>query len=130
MTKLPPRRKQLLLRDDRLHQIARVVYVVALVDGDVVGEELQRNHFHDGQQQLWRGGDVEDVICDGGNLGIAVGRDRYQRATAGFHFLHDFEGSAVAQHGIRITVIGGSEYDDRQFFIDQRVGAVFEFARG
>src|SRR5580704_9920755 len=53
---------QISLCDDGLYQVAGVVYVVAFVDGHVVGEELQRDYLDDGQEQFGDGGDVENLI--------------------------------------------------------------------
>ena len=47
-----------------LHQVAWMVDVNPFVDGNVVGEELQRDHLFDWQQQFWRFGHIENMIGD------------------------------------------------------------------
>ena len=47
---------------DGLGEVARLIHVAAAADGDVVGEQLQRNDFENGRDQFRRRGDFDDVI--------------------------------------------------------------------
>ena len=121
--------KGLLLGDHSFHQISRAIYVVSLLCGHMIGEQLQGNHFNDRQQQFGRGRNKEYVIGNVGYLVIPFGGDRHQPSTARLHFLHHFEGAPVAQNRIRIVVVARCQHHDRKVFVDQRVGPVLQFAR-
>ena len=48
-----------LLHRDGFGEVAGLVYVAASADGDVVGEELQRDYFEDGKEEFGGLGDVD-----------------------------------------------------------------------
>lgn len=50
-----------LLHCPTLRQISCRIHVAAYPDGDGVGEELERDDFEDGQEQVGGGGDFQDV---------------------------------------------------------------------
>ncbi len=52
-----------------------MVYVAASADGDVVGEELEGDDFKDGEEELGGGGDVDDVLDELGDVGVAFDGD-------------------------------------------------------
>ena len=54
--KQPNCARQPLFHRDALREVARLVYVAAAADGDVVGEQLQRDDLNERHQQLGRGG--------------------------------------------------------------------------
>src|SRR5271165_465020 len=65
----------------RFHQIAGTVDVEAVQKRNVVGKELQRHDFHDGQQQLFEAREVKrrdahathDLVALGGEQNLALG---------------------------------------------------------
>ncbi len=77
----------MLLDGDALGEIAGLVDIAAAANGDVVGEQLQRNHFEQRQQQFARDGDGDDVVGHFGDLFIAFAGNRDDDAAAGFDFL-------------------------------------------
>ena len=51
-----------LLYSNALRQIPRLVDVAAAADGDVVGEQLQRDDLQDGEKEFVALGDGDDVF--------------------------------------------------------------------
>src|SRR5947199_7641048 len=50
------------LYGDGLCQIARLVYIAAPANRDVVGQELQRNNFEQRGEQLWSWRDLDNMV--------------------------------------------------------------------
>src|SRR6266581_2254819 len=77
---------------DRLGEVPRLVDVAAAAHGNVVGEELKRQHHHDRRQQLGRGRQLEHEIGraveNRRKRVVAARRDDDDGAAARLHFLH------------------------------------------
>ena len=107
-----------------------MVHVAAAADGYVVGEELQRDDFQDGREDLRGCGDFDDVIGDVAGLAVAFRDDGYHDSVARFHFLDVGYRLFVAGHGGGVGFIARGDDDYRQIFVNQGVGAVLHFAGG
>ena len=107
-----------------------MVYVTTSADGDVVREELERHHFEDGQQELVRGGDVDYVLDELGDVLVADYGDGDDAAGAGGYFLDVAEGFFVLQDRRRVVGVFGGDADYGERFVDEGVGAVLHFAGG
>src|ERR1700685_590727 len=121
---------QSLLAYNRLHQIPRMVHVISLAQGDVIGEEVERNYFENGQQEFGRGRHKENFVGDARDLIIAFGSHGHERAAPRFYFLHDVKRTSVTENRIRIRLVARCQYHNRQSLIDQSVGTVFKLTCG
>ena len=54
---------QKLFDGDGLGEVARLIYIAAAADGDVVGEKLERNNFEKRREELRRGRKRNNVAC-------------------------------------------------------------------
>src|SRR6187200_1516175 len=61
-----------LLHGDGLRQVPRLVDVAAAQPRHVIREELQRHGDDDRRQQLRRGRDLQDVLCEPGDLRVTL----------------------------------------------------------
>src|SRR5579871_6959990 len=104
-----------------------MIDVISLVDRDVVSEKLQWNYFDDRQKQFGSIRNIKDVLRDGADFFIALGRDGYERPLARSHFLHDLESPPVTQDGVRIAAIAGRQYHHRKLVVDECVRTVLQF---
>src|SRR6185437_8636873 len=111
-------------------QVAGLVYVAAAADGDVVREELQGHDFEDGEEQLGRGGDVDDVFDEVLDLAVALGGDGDDAAGAGGDLLNVGEGFFVLEDGGGVVGVLGGDADDGEGLVDECVGAVLHLAGG
>ena len=64
----------------------------------MVGEELQGDNLQDGQQQLWRGGDVDGLFDQLLDVAVALDGDGDDAARAGGDLLNVAEGLLVLQN--------------------------------
>src|SRR3990172_8737108 len=108
----PPRAPRVsLFYRDALREIARLVHIAAAVDGDVVREQLQRQHHEDGREQRRSDGQLEhDVAREierGCQLAVSARGERNHRTAAGLDLLH------VADHLLE-HMVPRRERDDRQ----------------
>src|SRR5439155_323806 len=87
-------------------QVARPIHVAAAQDGDVIRQELERNHRQHRREQGWtrRHGDL--MIREIPEIAVALARDRDNTAPPGFHFLH-------VRNDLRVDGILGRQADDR-----------------
>ncbi len=66
-----------------LARLRGLVDVAAAADGDVVGEELERDDFEDGEEEFGGLGDVDDVFDQVFDLFVAFDGDGDDAAGAG-----------------------------------------------
>ncbi len=76
--------KPTLFHRDRLGQVARLVYVAAAADGDVVRQQLAGNDFQNRRQQFRRIGNVKHVVGGFADLLVTFGGDRDDRPDRAF----------------------------------------------
>jgi len=104
-------------------EIAWFVHVAAAQDGDVVGEQLQRNHCQQRKERFNGLRQVNDVVGFFGDLLVAFCGDGNDWTFAGFDDLQ------VAQ-SFFVKGIGWDNDYARRAFVDKRDWAVFHFGSG
>ncbi len=77
-----------LLDRDALGEISRLIHIAAAPYCYVIGEQLQRNHFEQGQQQFSGHWNRNDVIRHLGDLFIAFASHRNHNSASRLHFLN------------------------------------------
>src|SRR5437870_704742 len=93
-----------LLHRDALREIARPIHVTAAQDGDVIRQELQRNHRQDRRQE-GRGSRYHDlVISEMPEVVRPLARDRDDAPAAGLHLLH-------CRHDLRVDRVPRRQTD-------------------
>ncbi len=88
----------------------------------VVGEELEGDYFEDGQEELGGAGNLDDVVYQLGDMGIALDCQRDDAAGAGGDLLDVREGLLVLEDGGGVGggVGGDAGYGER--LVDEGVG--------
>ena len=107
-----------------------LVYVAAAADGDVVGQQLQRNNLDERAQQLHRRRDVDHVLHHVAYRGVALGGNGDHAARACGDLLNVGDGLLVAQTGRWIALVSRGENNDGKRLVDERIGAVLHLAGG
>ena len=77
----------MLLDGYALGQISRLIDIAAAADGDVICEQLQRNHLEQRQQKFARDRDGDQIIGHLGDFFIAFAGNGDDDAAARLHFL-------------------------------------------
>src|SRR5260370_1405991 len=98
--------------------------------GDVIGEQLERDDFQQGHEQLRRGRKFDDVIGGFPREMISRGDNGDDDAVAGLDFLDVGNALLIPRHCFGVGFVTGRQDDDGQIFVDQGVGAVLHFAGG
>src|SRR5712664_115562 len=103
-------------------QVARPIHVAAAKHGDVIRQELERNHRQHWRDQGWacRHGDL--IIREVTEIAIALARDCDDAATPGFHFLH-------VRNDLRVDVVLRRQAHDRHVLVDQGDGPMLDLGR-
>jgi hypothetical protein len=106
-----------LLYRNRPGEVSGLVYVAASAEGYVVGEELERDYFEDGEKELAGLGDVDDVFDYLGDVGVAFDGDRDDQAGACGDFLDVVQGLFVLEDEAGIVGILCGDADDGEGFV-------------
>src|SRR5260370_457841 len=91
--------------------------------------QLQWHNLEDREQFFGCRRNVEHMVGCFLDFFVALGREGYDLARAGFYFFKVGNCLFITNHGERVFRITSCDDDYRQIFVDQRVGPVFHFAR-
>ena len=112
-----------LFHGDGLGEVARHVDVAAPHDGDVVGDELQGDDVEDGGEVLEGFGQLDDVLRQADDLGVAGVDEGDDVALARLYLLD------VGDDFVVVVVLGG-DGEHGHVFVDEGDGAVLHFGGG
>src|SRR5205814_7162649 len=109
---------------DTFGEIARLIYVAAELDREVISEELKGNDSEDGADEIWNFGHRHDVVSDAFELLRAIaGSDGNDGAFAGADLLDVI-------HVLREDGVVGRDEDRREIGADEGDDAVLELGAG
>lgn len=98
-----------------------MVDVAASLFGEIISEELPGNTRGEGGELVGRGGEPDDVVCNGAGAFESLGGKREDGGAPGFHFLE------VADD-LLFGFFVGAEGNDGKLCIEEGDRAVLEFA--
>src|SRR5204863_579557 len=98
----------------------RLVDVAAAEDGNVVGQELQRDDRDDRLEKILDVGDLDDVVGQRGHARVAFADDGDDRPTAGFDFFQ-------VRHDLFVDLAVRNDEDAGSVLVHQRDRTVFHF---
>ena len=108
---------------NRLCKVARLVHVAALGNGDVVGQQLERDNGKDGLEAFLRIRNLEIPVGQGLDIRVPFGDYADDPALASLDFLD------IAQDFFVVSATG-CNHDDRHFLVDQGDRAMFHLRGG
>ena len=93
----------------------------------MIGQQLERHHFENRQQQLWSLRHIQYVIGRLVNFVVAFCGDGDHFARTRRYFLDVRHRFFVAQYRIGIVRIARGQHHHRQVLVDQRIGSMLHF---